>query len=108
MRRTDESVFGRPLPNGAATLAVHDGAGDARDHPARPVLDVAGPQGQDLAWAHGGAEQDLDDVADLTIGLGPGQPRTGAPDRGGDPDRRDLLQGQGLRRSLGQPTASRR
>ncbi|GAA1520838.1 hypothetical protein GCM10009788_25880 [Nocardioides humi] len=65
-------------------------------HPARAVFDVDRAQGKDLAGADSGAEQDLERVTDLTVGLRAGGARRHPPRPGRMPDRGHLIQGECL------------
>jgi hypothetical protein len=97
MRLMDPSVLGRGLAMGTSAFALHNGPGDAGDHPGLQVLDVARAEREHLPGTHGGSEEDLEDVADLAVGLGARETGPASPPSGCFPDRGDLVEGERLR-----------
>jgi hypothetical protein len=80
---------------------VDRGAPHVGEHAARAVFDVTWPQGERLPRAQRRPNQDLDQVTYLVVGLRPLAVGGGAPGGGRGADRRDLLEGERLRRAPG-------
>ena len=68
--------------------------------PSGRSVDVARAQREHLAGAHGGPEQDLDDVADLAVGLRAREARARFASCAAAPDRGDLFERERLRLAL--------